>query len=146
MDNIHIDFAKITCISQILDKFSGVYKLKKGDMVNLTIDIPPKVYPEYLTVVVALFKYFKQKGIKFNNNVNNRSNNTYVSRINFYKELDIKHDENFNRHDGSGRFIEITNFNAGNNIKITNNIMKIIRDNCCIDDTVIKCLNYCLLK
>lgn len=143
---INIKFDEITSISDVIKKFSFVHSLKKNTKLKVNIDIPDKVYPEYLTIVVAIIKYFQNRGIDIDINVNNPSNNNYVSRINFYKELGIEHEEDFKRRSSEGRFVEITKFDAGNNVAVTNNIMKVIRNNCKVDSTVVDCLNYCLFE
>ena len=146
MDKYNIKLSKVVSISDIIEQFSFFKKLKKDSEIALNIEIPDRVYPEYLTIVVSVIKYYRSFGIKININVHNPSNNTYVSRINFYKELEIEHDENFTRHNSTGKLVEITNFNGTNNVAITNNILKIIRDKCNVDSTVVSCLNYCFFE
>lgn len=146
MININIDDIEINNISTLISKFSTLHDLEKRVLVNLFVNIPTIVYPECLTIVVSLVKFFEYKGIKFNINVNNPNNNNYVSRINFYRALGIPFEEKFKRWNSDGRFVEITNFNGDNNIPLVNNILRVIRDNCNIDTSVTNCLNYCFFE
>lgn len=143
---LNIDFSTITNMSNLIQRFSFLYNEHPGTEVNLYINIPSRVYPEFLAVLVSLVKYFTNKGIKFNINVNNPSNNTYVARIDFYRQLDIPFVENFNRWDSTGRFVEITNFDESNSVQVTNNILRVIRDNFNADMSIISCLNYCFME
>jgi anti-sigma regulatory factor (Ser/Thr protein kinase) len=142
----NIDLRVIGDMQYLLSHLQHLYKLVCNDVINITISLPSRVKPEYLVAIVGIIKYIKVKGIVVNITIDNPTNNTYSQRINFYKELDIPCEEDFNRWDANGRFVEITNFDRTNNVDISNAILRVIRDNCRVDTNTMKCLNYCFFE
>lgn len=143
---ISIDLEDIGSICDLIGCFNGIYELRTEDVINLKIKIPEHVYPQYLTIIVGIVKYLRSKNVIVEVSINNLFNNNYVKRINFYRELEVDCDESFCRKDSRGRFLEITRFDNENNIDITNEIMDIIRGQYDVDDSVMRCLNYCFFE
>ncbi|MCX7903290.1 MAG: hypothetical protein N2486_02155 [Caloramator sp.] len=104
------------------------------------------IYPEWLVSIVGTVKHLEMSGKEVCLNIINNGNNNYISRINFYKELEVEYEENFNRYDSSGRFIEITKFDQMNSIDIVNKAIKIIKEHCDLDKNVLGTWNYCLFE
>lgn len=146
MNSICIDFKYIESLIDVLKVLEEVFFTEGEFCIEINIPAAKMIYPEYLIVIVGAIRFLRYKGIKCSIKVNNPGNNTYVSRINFYKELGLDIPEYFKRHDSTGRFIEITPFNKDNSVQVTNDIMKIIKENFNIDKNLIGCLNYCLFE
>ena len=146
MFTLSLDLFSITTVEKCMEKFDIESLLTYRD-ITIVINIPTTmVKPEILLVILGYIKYLESKGININKKINNANNNTYISRIDFYKQISVTYDEQFNRHDSSGKFKEITNFNEDNSVSLTNEIIKIIKYNCDIDESVLDCLNYCLFE
>lgn len=56
--------------------------------------------------------------------------------------MGLEYEEDFVRHNSNGKFTEITNFNEQNDVQVVNNIIKIIKDNFKLEESIIKALNY----
>lgn len=149
--NIYIHMIGITNIPTIINEFSNVFSnINNITEVDIVLDFTgcSFVNPECITIIVAFVKYIESLGILINMEVNNYCEDVdrYMSRIDFYKNVDIDSEEQFSRWNSEGRFLEITHFDADNAVIITNDTIKIIRDNCSINDSVLRCLNYCFFE
>lgn len=139
-----ITLSKIGNIRGLLNVLDKYKELSSNDTLYLNIDCNGMIFPEYLCILVSWIKFLEYKGIKVVKKILNE--NDYVSRINFYNEIGYDYIENFNRHNGSGKFIEITRIDNTNTNYIVNNIMNVIKCNIELHDTVFDCLNYCLFE
>jgi hypothetical protein len=144
---IDIDLSAIESIENLLSQMNQCYYMNFIDSLYLTIRINRRVEPEYLVIMVGIIKHIRNNNcVSVYINIENPDNNNYPQRMNFHKELGINCEEKFNRKNSQGRFVEITNINNENSVNITGNILKVIRDNWAIDDSIYKCLNYCLYE
>lgn len=148
MADITISLFEANSIVDIIEQIEQLYAFKPGDKVDLYLDLTCKgmTYPEYLAILVGAIDYLRANEIELNIEVTSVCNNSYVARINFYKAIGLDNEEDFIRHNSTGRFVEITNFWSGNNVDITNDIIKVIQQNCCMGKNIINCLNYCLFE
>lgn len=140
--DIILNIKESITIEEIINGFSRITDIQEE--YNLKIILYKYVLPESLAIVVAFYRAKVFEG--YNINVNIPNINTYAQRIDFHKNMGIEEEENFNRYSSEGRFIEITNFNEENSIKLVNNIMKIFRNNIDLEDSVFRVLNYCFLE
>lgn len=149
--DLYVFINEITEIPTLISKFEDIFNnINNIARVNMYLDFEfcDFIAPEHMAIIVAFVKYLETMGIKIDIEVKNYSNDIdrYLSRIDFYKHLNIPCEENFSRWSSEGRFLEITHFDGNNSIKITNDTIKIIRANCCIEDSVLRCLNYCFFE
>lgn len=142
--SIAIRLSMLSNIENLLERLNESKDLKVGDTINLTLNCNGTVYPQYLCALVAWVKLMKSKGINLNFNI--KGENTYVSRMDFYKHIEYEYSEEFRRHNSTGRFIEITEVDGDNSIEIVGNTIKVIENNIDLEESVLKCLNYCLFE
>ena len=146
---LEIKFEEINCISDLVLKLEGLFNCPFFSEIELEIDFrtPRKmIYPEYLTIIIAIVKHALNHGYFLKIRCippNEERKRIYISRMNFYKEIGIEAPENFNRHDNTGKFIEITHFNSENSSQISRDIVKILRKNLEIETSVLSLLEYC---
>ncbi|EJT6478250.1 ATP-binding protein [Clostridium perfringens] len=142
MISLDIAIREYTTIENVIESFKSVNDINKHYKIKIILF--KFVALEVLPVIVALIKLKKQEGYSIELKI--EGNNTYAQRIDFYRNLDIEIEENFERHESNGRFIEITKFNKDNNVDLVNSIIRIFRDNLDIDNKVLGCMNYCFFE
>ncbi|NMC98849.1 MAG: hypothetical protein GYA62_03905, partial [Bacteroidales bacterium] len=147
--NFEIKFEDINSVPDLLGMLNGIFNCPLFSEVTLKIDLRTSkkmIYPEYLAILIAVVKYLDSNAcftkITYIAPIEERKKN-YISRMNFFKEIGIEVAEPFNRHDSTGKFIEITHFNSENNCTISAEIVKILRKNLEIETSVLSLLEYC---
>lgn len=141
---IELNLSSIGSIVDLLGAIRGYNCLKSGDTLNLKINTSGRIKPQYLCIIVSWIKYLESKGVILEKEI--EGENTYASRIDFYKHIGYKYEESFNRHNARGRFVEITNTNRDNTNDIVNLIMDVIDKNMKVDETLFQCLSYFLFE
>lgn len=148
-----IDLRFVRSIPEAVAQLSPLFSQKKGAFIVVTLNFrTTMLYPEYLLLIVSAFHWAKENGIRVAiTSVAENEPNYYPARINFYKLIGYNYKEPFfNRWSNKGRFIEITPlvFDNTNDItissKVVDDIIRIVRDNYKITETLYKSINYCL--
>ena len=111
---------------------------------NIKIKIIFREYNElsHLLCIIAVIQSLRKKGKKVF--IYCDTNLSYLQSINFFKELEIKHTESFQRYESTGRFLEITHMTKDTANEYVNNIMRILDSKMSSSKDTIACLNYCL--
>ncbi len=149
--NLSIDLNTIGCHSQLVKSLSLKEVPQKGDEVHIEIDLNTEglLLADFLTLIVCVIYSFKNKGVKITGKFLNfkRSSNKikYASRVDFFKHLKFAFQEDFQRRNSSGRFIEIKKFDDDNSLTVFKDIMKILI-NKGIDEGLLTALDFCLYE
>lgn len=103
---------------------------------------------ELFTIINSYINFLKTENIKYTFNLSdqNCSSLNYISRINFFKNIEFNYKENFNRHDSSKTLLEITEFNSENMFEIVTKVAYILKSNLHIEENTLNCINYCLAE
>lgn len=147
---IYIDFNLYDSHVDLIRQISSCFEAKCGDEVFLKINLNTSslLYSDHLLLVVALVKHLRQKNVKVKGefvNFKKDSNRTrYASRINFFEQLGITLEEDFQRQNNTGRFIEISEFNNDSINAIQEAINKIFYDNVQVNKQMLEMFYYCL--
>lgn len=158
-----IHFKNIWSIREFIPQISFLNELKRGETTYIQFDFDADVImPEYLVIIISaindarlrgvnvLYPDYDKRATKLNEIYkNNKSRNSYASRMNFFKLLGIKYNEYYVRRNPNDNFIEITKMDIStdsyhNDIALVNKIMKIFDKHIELDNTVLRVLNFCL--
>lgn len=136
-------------LKDMVKQLSFLNTLNKGDTANIKFDLNVKVImPQYLALIVSAINEARARGVRINIHTDKKCYNSYASRIDFYKHLDVKRTEGFFRRNSEGEFIEITqmdvNCDSINDVKLVNKVMKIFESHYNVEYTVLQTLNFCL--
>src|SRR5688500_16170832 len=102
---ININLASTINIGPNIQILSPCFDLGKYSTINLTIDFygTIHIHPEVLVIIVAVVQYVRAKGKTVDITIKNANYNenvtNYVSRINFFQQLEVDFVEQFNRND-----------------------------------------------
>ena len=145
---VEIKFSKINSHAQIIEALD-ILQSEVSDEIVVNFDFTghAKIYSDYLLLIVSLLKHLESKGLKITYRLVNSSNNKnqldYISRVDFFKNLDIEYNENFERFRTVGRFTEIRAFDNDNAILLYNRMMNVlVHDE--INVEMLAVLKYCL--
>lgn len=145
---VEIKFSKINSHAQIIEALD-ILQSEVSDEIVVNFDFTghAKIYSDYLLLIVSLLKHLESKGLKITYRLANSSNNKnqldYISRVDFFKNLDIEYNENFERFRTVGRFTEIRAFDNDNAILLYNRMMSVlVHDE--INVEMLAVLKYCL--
>ena len=145
---VEIKFSKINSHAQIIEALD-ILQSEVSDEIVVNFDFTghAKIYSDYLLLIVSLLKHLESKGLKITYRLANSSNNKnqldYISRVDFFKNLDIEYNENFERFRTVGRFTEIRAFDNDNAILLYNRMMSVlVHDE--INVEMLSVLKYCL--
>lgn len=147
--NINIDFRKNYSHFSLINDISIAFNANSGDHVDFYINLNNNIlYSDLLILIVVLINYLKSKLIHIEIHLvdfNNYSEAAkYASRINFFKHLEIPVNEEFNRHNNSGKFTEIKTFDKDTIYELQDNINRIFLNNLHVDRQMLQMLYYCL--
>ena len=147
MKRIAIDFRNIQSHADIAAVFNSI-ELSSSSKILITFDFGghEKIYSDYLLLLVSIIKHFEQKGVSIQFQLDNRDDKDkldYISRVDFFKNLDIGYQEDFERYRTIGRFTEIRAFNNENAIQLYHRMMSVLAHDE-INVEMLAVLNYCL--
>lgn len=147
---ILIDFRNITSHFQIVECLTDTFSAKCGDSVHFEINLNTYslLYADHLLLISTTVNHLRERGIKvsghFTGFVEGSDKANYASRINFFQQIGFNYQENFSRHNATGRFTEIKRFDDSNAIEIHKEIMSILVDKGAINEDMLIVLDYCL--
>lgn len=139
--NILIDLQDMNCLENLIQMMQPLYASQDR---QISIKINLKKYNDltHLLCIVSLVKSLQKKGkdviIECRNDIG------YLQRINFFKELGVDSEEFFQRHNASGRFLEVSHITKENALDTVNKIIKILEEQTESSTGVIECLSFCL--
>lgn len=141
--NLNINFDKNLLHTEIIQIISPVYRLVPGDVLGLAIIFSNHIVrSENLLIVASLVNYLRAKGVVVDIKV--QGQNTYASRIDFYRLIDVPFKEEYVRRDSAGRFIELKSFDKDSIYKLQDELNIILYQNAGIAKEVLELLFYCL--
>jgi len=115
LQSITIDLHEWCDIKTIIRDLNQIDPSHKSIEINIDYKedsyIDCSVYPVICSFVSELRENGNDVIVNFKTDLN-CDNLRYASRINFLKEIGIEYNESFDRHQASGRFIEITNLSG----------------------------------
>jgi anti-sigma regulatory factor (Ser/Thr protein kinase) len=147
--SVEIEFSKISSHNDLVERFSDVFKLGTGDVVDFKLDLSGRgiLYPDYLTLVCSVVIYLRESGVvvkgKLLNFRRESSKVRYASRVNFFRILGFKFEEKFKRRESKGGFLEIKKFDNKNANDLHSDIVKILIE-IGVSDNILTALQYCL--
>lgn len=135
-------------IKDMVNQLAFFNGLHSGEKADIDIDLQSSyIAPEYMAMIVSAINNAKIKGIKVNI-LKFEASSDYPARINFCNLLKIPYEETHSRKSSNGRFVEIiqmdVNGNDKNDIDLVNRIMKVIKNNFKVEDSIYITLNFCL--
>ena len=126
-------------IKKMIEKLNiidDLYDENKENTINVDFSNCAYISPSSLTILASYLKN------KLNNSKRlfievkeNPSSEAYISRVNFFKLLNLEKDEKFNRRDESGRFTTIKNINEMN-YGIVDDVMNILLLQGCVSEDI----------
>lgn len=134
---------------EIVRRLSDLFKIESGDSVNLNIHLNPTngfVYPDYLLLIISAIHRLRNIKVEIGGTVHCSNPNIfdYISRMDFFRYLDVKNNEGFARQKSKGRFLEISKFDETNVHGISSVTMEILTKKVKADKTVLMLLDYCM--
>lgn len=152
--NIDVNLRISDCLSHedLITALSPLFQVGKGDYVHLTLDLTNAddahdIYPDYLLLIVSALRYLDRFGIKPSGNIlYNPLKVTYISRMDFFTNLNVDFAEEIKRKDSTGKCIEISRFDKDTISGIYDSIIKILDSFPSIELTVLQGLGYCFYE
>lgn len=147
---ILVDFSKISSHYDLIKCLDEVFEVNPESKVHFNIDLncSSVLYSDHLLLLSSTINFLREKNIKVTGSFINFKEEAdkvrYASRINFFQQIGFNYQENFFRHDASGRFTEIKRFDDTNSIEIYKEIMSILINKDSINQSMLEVLQYCL--
>lgn len=141
---IELDLNYVCTIQDVAKIMSPLVDTVNDENIDLFLKL--KQYNE-LGLLIAVISYVssaRRQGRIVRIYIN--TNNSYLKRINFFKELNIDTKEYFTRHSSDGRFIEFQQFSYDTCNDIVNDISKMLDKQSILNDTVLRCFSYCICE
>ena len=146
---ITIDINAISTHAELISHFIPSKNFTNNDhvLVKINLNIFGLLLPDYLLLIACYLKHLKTicalVEIEFIDFKPLSERTQYASRVNFFKNIEYKYEENYSRHDSNGRFTEISCFDKNNSLVLFKSIMTILIKNKINDDLLIA-LDFCL--
>lgn len=150
--DINLKISDCTSHEDLISTLSPLFQAEKGDTVHLVLDLintddAHDVYPDFLLLIVSALRYLDRFEIKPSGNIiYNHLKVNYISRMDFFTNLNVKFDEEIKRKDSSGKCIEISRFDKDTIFGIYDSIIKILDSFPSIELTVLQGLGYCFYE
>lgn len=121
----------ISCMIEYLNQFEEEYDKNKASEIIVNFNNSKFISPSALCILNIYLYEIKKENPKVNIKINNILDDVqrYVSRLDFYENLEIENHENFNRKEEIGRFTTIKIINENNRYEVIEEIMNIIIKN-----------------
>lgn len=130
--------------SCMVEQLQPLIKLKKGDSATLVINLYGFLYPNYLTLINCAISEAQARSVNTTLKIIHGSGSSYASRVNFLNNLDVEYNELYHRHDPTGRFLEITNFDKSSGYKLVDQLSDILTNSHSIEISIQQALNLAL--
>lgn len=149
---IKLKLSECACHDDIIRNLSPIFGVKPNEHVHLELDITnannaPDVYPDYLLLIVSALRYLDKFDIHPSGKIRyNPQKVNYISRMDFFTNLNVKFEEEIERKDSAGKCIEISKFDKDNIYGIYDSIIKILDSFPSIELTIMQALGYCFYE
>ena len=145
---IEIDIKDYYTINNIISQFPSPELImeEKEIVIEIIYTCGNFLRGEIFAIIVSYVRYLKKLGkdVKILYDPDEECETIkYASRINFFRLIGIEFNENFNRQNSTGRFLEITEFTEENLFDIVHDTVKIFKANLNIDKDILDCIYYC---
>lgn len=138
-----VNFRQYPDHSSLIGAVSPAFQLAAGDIFNITIVFSGSyVHSDSLLLVASLIRHMRSNNIIVNVSVVGAD--SYASRVDFYKLIDVPFQEQFPRRNSRGRFIELKSFDADSIYRLQDELNMILYQNGGIAKEVLELLFYCL--
>ncbi|RYE53230.1 MAG: hypothetical protein EOP48_14845, partial [Sphingobacteriales bacterium] len=114
---INIDFRQYVSHLDLIKDLSQAFAAVPGDEVRISIDLTTYakyLYSDFLLLVVSVVNHLRRSDIEVKGKVVKTNWNDdkfkYAMRVDFFNLIGAEVPEDFVRHDGSGKFTEISEF------------------------------------
>jgi hypothetical protein len=147
--DIKIDILDSSNINAIVKQLSTIEQINEESEVNIQLNYTCGKFlqGEIFAVIVAYVKYLERLGkvVKLIYEPDEECETIkYAARINFFKLLGISFNEKFTRHDPSGRFVEITQFESDDTLfDVVHQVTTIFKTHLGLDENTLNSLYYC---
>lgn len=138
--HLTIDLRKIRKLSELVHTLSDIFD-NQDEAIHVRLNFRDYNELSYLLCIVAAINTARDKGKSVQ--IDCDTKDTYLQRINFFKELELEYNECFSRHESSGKFVEISHMTEDTSNETVTRIMKIIEAKMPLSENLIQCLNYC---
>ena len=135
-----IDLRKTRKLSELVHELSEILD-NQDETIHISLNFRDYNELPYLLCIVAVINTVRSKGRAVQ--IDCDTKNTYLQRINFFKELGVAHSERFSRHESSGKFVEISHMTEETSNETVTRIIKILEAQMPLSENLIQCLNYC---
>ncbi len=141
--NLVINFRQYPDPISLIGLISPVFNLKEGQVLDIAIVFTGGyVHSDSLLLVASMVKNLRLEGITVNVVV--VGGDSYASRIDFYRLIDVPFDEQYARRNSRGRFIELKMFDQRSIYRLQDELNMILYQNGRIIREVLELLFYCL--
>lgn len=152
--NIDVNLKISDCASheELIRTLTPLFQAEKGDSVHLVLDMTNSddsrdVYPDFLLLIVSALRYLDRFEIKPSGNIlYNPQKVNYISRMDFFTNLNVEFEEEIKRKDSTGKCIEISRFDQETIFGTYDSIIKILDSFPSIELTVLQGLGYCFYE
>lgn len=150
--DIKLKLSECQSHEDLIRNLSPIFGAEKEDHVHLELDISNAdnahdVYPDYLLLIVSALRYLDRFAIRPSGKINyNPKKINYISRMDFFTNLNVKFEEEIVRKDSTGKCIEISKFDKDSIFDIYNSIIKILHSFPSIELTIMQALGYCFYE
>lgn len=152
--NIHVNLKISDCASheELISILSPLFQVEKGDSVRLVLDMTNSddahdVYPDFLLLIVSALRYLDRFEIKPSGNIlYNPQKVNYITRMDFFINLNVEFEEEIKRKGSTEKCIEISRFDQETIFGIYDSIIKILDSFPSIELTVLQGLGYCFYE
>lgn len=148
--HVNIDFRKYTSHPQLVEDLAPAFSAIPGDEVEFAIELKSYsrfLYSDFLLLVIAAIKHLRSIDVIVHGNVraNVQDEQTrYASRVNFFQQLGLEYQEDFVRHEGTGKFTEIEPFDKDSIYSLQDELTIILHKSGGIAVEVLQLLYWCL--
>lgn len=141
--DLSVDLRRNITHINLIRVLSPAFQLENKDLLKLNIHLSEKfLHSDNLLIIASCVNYLRNRGIMVNISVTGE--NTYASRVNFYRLINIPFEEAFIRRNSVGRFIELKSFNHETIYDLQNQLNLILYQLNNIEKEVLQLLFYCL--
>lgn len=150
--DVNLKISDCTSHEELIDILTPLFQAEKGDSVHLVLDMTNSedahdVYPDFLLLIVSALRYLDRFDIKPSGNIlYNPQKVNYISRMDFFTNLNVNFEEEIERKDSTGKCIEISRFDEETIFGIYDSIIKILDSFPSIELTVLQGLGYCFYE
>lgn len=140
--NIELNLNNIDSIQKLSHKLLPLLYDPDNNDIILSIEYKPFNSLGIMVALVAAINHARFLGK--NISIIGKTDNPYLQRMNFFKEIGLEVTEKFMRHSSEGKLIEIKKFNYNTCDSFINDIGKILDKESILDDGIMGCFCYCM--